>query len=537
MTVVVGDFADFGLGVVPLRRQPVECRGRATPKGNGGTRRMPAMHDLTQADVAALAEQYNLPVADSELGELVDLVNDGLGDLEAVRHVPTDRTAAVTGNREWWRPSPDEYNAVVTACEVPPPDGADDELAGVSIGLKDNIAVAGVPMTCASPVMDGYVPDEDAVVVERLLDAGATVAAKTNLDAFGNVGQGTNGLFGPVRNPHDTDRTAGGSSGGSAVAVLEDRVDVALGSDTGGSVRIPAAYCGLVGYKPTAGLVPSLGMFENTPLFDCIGPITETVSEAAAVFDAIAGPIEIEPLTVRADWAGEYAPGDATAAVHSAIDPSSLTLGILDHGFDGNTTHRVAQQIHKRLDAVADTGATLVDIEVDHVEHATPVKNTLSLVSNAMYWGNGTHENRDERSRRSLPADFTVRRDARGRRLNTELKAKVVAGAALLEDDGGALYRTAMAAREVLQDSFETALSDVDALVTPTMPTVATPLEDSPPAFDYGQNVRPASVTGGPAVTVPGGSVDELPVGLHLAGPRHGDADLLRVAAAVESVD
>ena len=507
------------------------------PKGNEPTRRRPPMHDLTEADVAALADQYNLDVAESELGDLASLVNGGLAGLEAVRKVPTSRTSAAGDNREWWQPPPSDYNAIVTACEVPPPDGAGDDLAGVSVGLKDNIAVAGVPLTCASPVMDGYVPDEDAVVVERLLDAGATVAAKTNLDAFGNVGQGTNGLFGPIRNPHDTDRTAGGSSGGSAVAVLEDRVDVALGSDTGGSVRIPAAYCGLVGHKPTAGLVPSLGMFENTPLFDCIGPITETVAESAAVLDAIAGPVAVEPLTVRADWEGGYEPGAATAAVESAPELSSLTLGVLDHGFGGNTTDRVADQTHARLDRLEDAGATLTHVDVDHVEHATAVKNTLSLVSNAMYWGRGTHDNRDERSRRSLPADFTVRRDARSGRLNTELKAKVVAGAALLENDGGSLYRTAMAARDVLTDAFETALADVDALVTPTMPTVATAIDNSPPDFDYGQNVRPASVTGGPAVTVPAGTVEGLPVGLHLAGPRYADADLLAAAATVAAVE
>jgi Asp-tRNA(Asn)/Glu-tRNA(Gln) amidotransferase A subunit family amidase len=278
-------------------------------------------------------------------------------------------------------------------------------------------------------------------------------------------------------------------------------------------------------------------MFENTPLFDCIGPITATVADAAAVFDAIAGPVDVEPLTDRADQESGYDPGDATAAVGSAPDPSSLTLGVLEHGFGANTTDRVADRIRDRLDRLADAGATLTDVDVDHVEHATAVKSTLSLVSNAMYWGGGTHENRDERSRRSLPADFTVRRDARGGRLNTQLKAKIVAGAALLEDDGGSLYRTAMAARDVLIDSFESALSDVDALVTPTMPTVATRIENSPPEFDYGQNVRPASVTGGPAVTLPAGTVEGLPVGLHLAGPRYADADLLGAAAAVASVD
>ncbi|MFB6312070.1 MAG: amidase [Salinirussus sp.] len=491
------------------------------------------MHDLSEADVASLAAQYNIDVSEGDLADLAALANENLAGVGAVRDVATDQASTPGSDREWARPQPGEYNAIITECAVEPPNGAGDALAGRTVGLKDNIAVAGVPMTCGSPVLEGYVPTEDAMVVERLLDAGATITAKTNLDEFGNVGQGSNGYRGPVRNPYDTDHTAGGSSGGSAVAVLTDMVDVALGTDTGGSVRIPAAYCGLVGHKPTAGLVPAVGMFENTPLFDCIGPITETVTDAAAVLDAIAGPTDIEPLTVRTAVRGGFDNGDATSAATDPPPVETLTLGRLSHGFSGNTETTVAEEVDARLDDLADAGATIEDVTVADIEHATAVKSVMSLVSNAMYWGAGTHENRDERSRRPFAADFSARRAARGGQVNTQFKAKVIGGAALLERDHGTLYRTALSARERLQAAMADTLAGIDAIVTPTTPTVPTHLDNSPPPFDYGQNVRPASVTGSPATSIPAGIVDGLPVGLQLIGPLDEDAALLGMAAAV----
>lgn len=491
------------------------------------------MHELSEADVAALAAQYNVDAGEAELAELTALTNGNLEGLDAVRDVATDPLETPGSGRAWSHPEPGEYNAIVTECAVEPPADAGDTLSGRTVGLKDNIAVAGVPMTCGSPVLSGYVPAEDAAVAGRLLDAGATIAAKTNLDEFGNVGQGSNGYRGPVRNPHDTDHTAGGSSGGSAVAVLTDQVDLALGTDTGGSVRIPAAYCGLVGHKPTAGLVPAVGMFENTPLFDCIGPITETVADAAAVLDAIAGPTDVEPLTIRTAARGGFEAGDAAAAVADPPDVESLNLGRVPHGFVGNTETAIGDRVDARLDDLADAGATVEAVPVDGIEHATAVKSVMSLVSNAMYWGTGTHENRDERSGRPFAADFAARRDARGGQVNTELKAKVVGGAALLERDQGTLYRTALSARERLQKAMADDFDAVDALVTPTTPTPPTRIENSPPPFDYGQNVRPASVTGSPATTIPTGTVEGLPVGLQLTGPLDGDAALLGAAVTV----
>ena len=238
------------------------------------------MRNPSVSELRELGSVYRIRVGDDDgdrLKELVGETLDGLANLDEFAFGET----APGGERTWREPSSNPNNAVITACDVPPAPDADGSLDGLEIGVKDNIAVAGVPLTAGSEPLTSLIPAHDATAIERLRRAGARITAKTNLDEFASGGRATS-HYGRITNPFDESRIAGGSSGGSAVAVANGRVDAALGTDTGGSVRVPAAMCGLVGVKPTYGLVPLTGVIENTYTLDHVGPLTSDVDTAAA---------------------------------------------------------------------------------------------------------------------------------------------------------------------------------------------------------------------------------------------------------------
>ncbi|MBV9002647.1 MAG: hypothetical protein JO304_26570, partial [Solirubrobacterales bacterium] len=230
----------------------------------------------TAEDLAGLAEREHLGLSLAECEELAPFAADFVRAFDDVEELPDLQVPVRYPRTPGSRPTPEEdpVNAFVRVLEIQgAPDGP---LAGRRIGIKDNIAVAGVPVTNGSRTLS-YTPVQDAVVVERILDAGGFIAGKLNLDDFSASGFGDTSVFGPARNPVDPARSAGGSSSGSSAAVAAGLIDMALGVDQGGSVRMPAAACGLVGMKPTHGLVPSFGLTNMDHTLDCIGPITHTV--------------------------------------------------------------------------------------------------------------------------------------------------------------------------------------------------------------------------------------------------------------------
>ena len=261
------------------------------------------MRHLTADELVTLGERFDVDVDADRAADLTGTVNamlddlDALDDLAPVADAPSP-TGADPGARTWRDPVDDPHGAVAADCSVPP--SASGHLDGVAVGIKDVVAVAGVPMRCGSATMRGVVPATDATVVDRLRAAGAAITAKTACDEFAGSARGTTGHGAPITNPHDDERTAGGSSGGSAAAVASGRVDAALGTDTGGSVRIPASFCGVVGYKPTYGLVPLTGVVENTYTQDHVGTFTEGLDDAAALVAAMAGAAESDPARLAA---------------------------------------------------------------------------------------------------------------------------------------------------------------------------------------------------------------------------------------------
>jgi amidase len=206
-----------------------------------------------------LGDQLDLDLTDTEVTAFRERIAAGLSAYETVREYagtnPDSPDRGIdTGSRVR---DGDPYNAWITRCEI---DGGEGPLDGWDVAIKDNVAVAGVEMTCGSQVMEGYTPSSDATIVTRLLEAGARIVGKTNMDDMAFTGNGHSSAFGPTLNPHDPDRLSGGSSGGSAIAVVEGEADVGIGADQGGSIRVPAAWCGVVGHKPTHGLVPYSGI-------------------------------------------------------------------------------------------------------------------------------------------------------------------------------------------------------------------------------------------------------------------------------------
>ncbi len=489
---------------------------------------------FSPGEVRDLAEAAGVAVGDRELPALRDEIEALLAGAEELVELPVEWSSAA-GDRSWRRPTTEGYNALSVACDVRR-DNADGRLTGTTVGVKDVIAVAGVPMECGSAVMREYVPDTDASVVDRLLDAGATITAKTSLDEFAGSARGTTRQGSPVRNPRDPDRTAGGSSGGSAAAVADGQVDVALGTDTSGSVRIPASFCGVVGLKPTYGLVPLSGVVENTYTLDHVGQLTTSADDAAAVLEAIAGADASDPASLMAAGRDDYAVGGYTAAVETGTSIDSVTIGLLEEGIGPGVRDDVVGLTVDAADRLRDAGAIVRRVSVDHYDHLPAVKNVLSATEIAAHWrADAAPVRRPGSVDPAYQAAFAARRRTADRSVNTFYKAKLLAGTYLMTGDASRTYARARAACDVFRDQFDKALADVDALLLPTMPDVAPRIEDAgSPGFDYARNTRAANVTGLPAITLPHGTIDGLPVGLQLIGHSFAEDELLCLADAVE---
>lgn len=494
---------------------------------------------VTKADVRELGQQWGLDIGQHEAADLAVRINDRFDDLDRIYDIPIRANPDEFGDRSWSE-GDDEYNSVRVDCHVPAVPDHTDRLEGFDVGLKDLISVAGVPMQCGSGVMEGYVPNADATVTTRLRRAGATITAKTTLDEFAGGGRGR-AFRGLVRNPRDEDRIAGGSSGGSGAAVAAGLVDVALGTDTGGSTRKPAAFCGLVGLKPTYGLVPLTGVIENTYTLDHVGPIARDVTDVAAVLEEIAGKDEDDPASMTAAGADEYRIGDYVDAVQSPPPMDDVRIGVATQGLTDEIDPTVAERNRAAVDALEDAGASITEAEIPYLDQTKHLKNTISYTELAAFW-----RDRGMPVRRGGSVDpfdqvgFARRAEAANRELNDFYRSRLLAGAQLATVHGGRHYTRARAAQETVRTEVEATLADVDALITPTVPELAPKIDHVlDPAFDYdgldsafgyGRYTKIANLTGLPAITVPNEVEAGPAVGLQLIGSRFDERTLLGAA-------
>ncbi|SDM16257.1 aspartyl/glutamyl-tRNA(Asn/Gln) amidotransferase subunit A [Halogranum gelatinilyticum] len=406
----------------------------------------------------------------------------------------------------------------------------DGPLSGKSVAVKDNISTKGLRTTCGSAMLEDYVPPYDATVVERLKEAGASIAGKANMDEFGMGTTTETSAYGPTKNPVDTSRVPGGSSGGSAAAVAAGEADLALGSDTGGSIRCPAAFCGVVGIKPTYGLVSRYGLVAYANSLEQIGPIAPTVEEAAAFLDVIAGPDEHDGTTRE-----EGADSDYASAADGDVD--GLTIGVPTELVEG-ADEGVVEAFWDAIAELEEQGATYEEVSLPSVDHAvqayyviamSEASSNLARFDGVRYGKSGGYEGNWNES-------FAK---AREEGFGAEVKRRVLLGTyALSAGYHDKYYSKAQDARAWIKQDFDEAFADVDVLASPTMPVppfeLGESLDDPLQMYLADANTVPVNLANLPAVSVPAGETDGLPVGLQLIGPKFGEETIIRAASAVE---
>ena len=419
------------------------------------------------------------------------------------------------------------HNAFITEETIEPTD--DGPLDGVTVAVKDNISTAGVATTCGSATLADYVPPYDATVVERLKAAGATIVGKTNMDEFGMGTTTETSAFGPTRNPVDPERVPGGSSGGSAAAVAAGEAELALGSDTGGSVRCPAAFCGVVGIKPTYGLVSRYGLVAYANSLEQIGPIATTVADAAELLDVIAGPDPNDGTTREEGEDSNYA-----AAADGDVD--GMTIGVPTELFDG-ADERVVETVEAAIAGLEARGAETVEISLPSVEHAVQAYYVIAMseASSNLARFDGVRYGHRAESDGNWNEAFAETREAFG----AEVKRRILLGTyALSAGYHDKYYEKAQDARAWVKRDFDEAFETVDVVASPTMPVlpfeIGESLDDPLRMYLADANTTPVNLANLPAISVPAGTADGLPVGLQIVGPKFGEETIVRAASAVE---
>jgi aspartyl-tRNA(Asn)/glutamyl-tRNA(Gln) amidotransferase subunit A len=402
-------------------------------------------------------------------------------------------------------------------------------LAGVPVALKDNMCTRGIETTCSSKILEGWKPPYDATVVTRLQQAGAVMVGKTNLDEFAMGSSTENSAFGPTKNPLDTSRVPGGSSGGSAAAVAAGFAAASLGSDTGGSIRQPASLCGLVGVKPTYGLVSRQGIVAFASSLDQVGPFTHTVADAALMMEVIGG----------------HDPLDST----SLPQPMPSLTSVLGQGVKGMRIGRLADmpdgcepEVLARMDAayvaLQAAGATIVDISLPSLSYCL---TAYYLVAPAEASSNLARYDGVRYGMRVETGDLhSMYRATRAAGFGAEVKRRIMLGTyALSAGYFDAYYGKALKVRRLIANDFAAAYEKCDVILTPTSPTVAFPLGDktSDPLTMYLCDIFtiPTNLAGHAAMSVPFGTgAHNLPVGVQVLAPALGEQTMFRVAAELE---
>src|SRR2546426_1767145 len=497
--------------------------------------RKPPLRELER-----IAKSYNLDLSRDDLTSFRNLMDGVLASYRRLDQFAEPTLTVKYPRDAGFRPgaSDNRLNAWYWRCSIK--GATSGPLAGKKIAIKDNVCVAGIPMMNGSAVLEGYVPDVDATLVTRILDAGGEIVGKAVCEHLCFSGGSHTSDTGPVLNPHDPKRSAGGSSSGSAALVAVGECDMAIGGDQGGSIRIPSSFSGAVGLKPTYGLVPYTGVFPIELTLDHTGPIARTAADCARLLEAIAGPDGLDPRQsgmVRKEPYTQKLPGDARG----------VRIGIVKEGFGWpNSEPDVDKMVRDAAQRLTRAGATVTEVSVPlhldgiHVWNAIAVEGATML----MVAGNSMGTNWKGHYTTSLLDFYGRSRRARANDLSETVKLVILLGQYMQDNYHGRYYAKAQNLARVLRAAYDEALGSVDLLVMPTLPLKATLLpapnasrEDNVArALEMIANTAPFDVTGHPAITVPAGLSSGLPVGMMLIG-RHGeDATVLRAADAFQKL-
>jgi aspartyl-tRNA(Asn)/glutamyl-tRNA(Gln) amidotransferase subunit A len=406
-------------------------------------------------------------------------------------------------------------------------------LLGVPIALKDNMCTRGVPTSASSRILENYVPPYSATVVERLEAAGAVIMGKTNCDEFAMGSSTENSAYGPTRNPWGLDFTPGGSSGGSAAAVAAGMVPVALGSDTGGSIRQPAALCGVVGFKPSYGRVSRYGLLAFASSLDQIGPFGTTVKDVAVVLNVIAGHDPCDSTS------SQTAVPDFTTAVNGDGELRGTRIGVPRHLFREGVDREVMQAFDAAIEVTRSRGAEIVDVTLEHSPDAIPVYYIIATAEASANLARYDGVRYGYRAKDTATLGEMYDR-SRGRGFGLEVKRRIILGTYVLSAGYyDAYYRKAQQVRTLIRRDYDRAFTSADVIAMPTSPTAAFKLGErtADPVQMYLSDVFTvgANLAGLPGISVPCGfTATRLPIGLQFTGRAMEDATVLRVAHAYE---
>jgi amidase len=490
----------------------------------------------TIADLRDAAHALGMNPSDDYLHaveEIVGPLSQAYGALDAM---PDELPAVKYPRGPIHRPSADEnpYGAWYVKTSIK--GRASGKLAGRRLAIKDNVCVAGVPMMIGADILEGYVPDVDATIVERILDAGGEIAGKAVCEYFCVSGGSHTSATGPVHNPHKPGFSAGGSSSGSAALVAAGEVDMAIGGDQAGSIRIPASYCGIVGLKPTFGLVPYTGIAPLEMTIDTCGPMTRTVRDNALLLEVIAGPDGIDSRQ-RGVPAGRY-----TEALDGGV--KGLRIGVVKEGFGHpNSEPDVDAHVREAARRFANLGAVVEDIslpaQAQGVAIWAAIRGDAACVTLLEMNGAGiNHEGLYVTSLMDKAMGWRQRADD----FADTIKIASIFSKYTFGRYGGRYYGKAQNIRRRLRAAYDAALTAHDLLLLPTTPMKAPPIpkKGAPPqeitrrSWEAPRNTCPINVTGHPAISVPCGLEDGRPIGMMLVGRAYDEATIYRAAAAFE---
>jgi aspartyl-tRNA(Asn)/glutamyl-tRNA(Gln) amidotransferase subunit A len=406
-------------------------------------------------------------------------------------------------------------------------------LAGVPFIAKDNYLVFGAETTAASNMLRGFEAPYQSTVINRLEAEGAICVAKANLDAFAHGASTENSDFGVTKNPHDTSKVPGGSSGGSATAVMLDMAPFALGSDTGGSIRQPASFTGAVGFKPTYGTTSRSGVVAMASSTDVMGPLTRSVEDAALVFDVFAGPDDLDSTTIERDPAGYSDNLD--------VDLTGKKVGVIKEYMEGEGLEPgVKTVIQAAIDKMKAAGAEVVEVSLPSLPLALAVYYIVvpAELSSNLSRHDGQRYQSSYKDARNLEESYTK---SRGLGFGREAKRRIMIGTFVLSSGYyDAYYRKAQTVRTKLINEFNEAFKQADYLVGPTAPTTAFKIGENAndPLQMYLADVMTvgASLVGIPAIVIPAGTSDDMPVGLQIMAPQRADRALFGIAKATEAI-
>jgi amidase len=489
-------------------------------------------------ELSAIAKQYHLKISAEDLATYRDLMKGTIGSYRRISELQEPKLLVKYPRTPGYRPSPEQnpLNAWYWKCSIK--GAATGMLAGKRIAIKDNTCVAGIPMMNGSALLEGYVPDVDATVVTRILDAGGEIVGKAVCEDLCFSGGSFTSATGPVRNPHNPKYNAGGSSSGSAALVVTGECDMALGGDQGGSIRIPSGWSGAYGLKPTWSLVPYTGVMPIEATLDHTGPIAMTVENVALLLEAIAGKDSLDPRQ-----------GEVTTKPYGKTltgDVNGLRFGVVKEGFGwpGASEADVDEGVQKAAEVFRKLGGTVTGISIPmhrdgiHIWNGVAVEGALAQ----MVLHDGMGLNWQGYYTTTLVDHYGRARRAMADNFSDTVKLVILLGQYMADKYYGRYYAKAQNLGRLLRDAYDKAMKEVDILIMPTLPMKAMPLPPPEPsltqyfvtALGMIQNTCPFDVTHHPAMNVPCGKSDGLPIGMMLVGRHWEDDVVLRAAHAFE---